>query len=257
MPAIGYTHPDQSHFTSRHYWEVGATDTRLRTGWLGRYLDRRRHAGQPAAGRSRSTTRSRRRSRPRRCRSRRSTAPDQYDFWTQPRLGRGRGADARGDRRSSARSRRDPALRTARRRRRAGRPAAQRSCCRSGRRTASPATRARSPIRRRTTPSRSKLAGLAAMLAAGLPLRVVALSAPGEYDTHSDEPAGARGGAPAHRGLAARVPARPRGARPRRPRARARLVGVRPPRAGERLGGHRPRRRRRRLPDRHARERDR
>jgi uncharacterized protein (DUF1501 family) len=32
----------------------------------------------------------------------------------------------------------------------------------------------------------NKLAGLAAMLAAGLPLRVVALSAPGEYDTHSD-----------------------------------------------------------------------
>src|SRR5581483_8638323 len=26
MPAIGYTNADQSHFTSRHYWEVGATD---------------------------------------------------------------------------------------------------------------------------------------------------------------------------------------------------------------------------------------
>src|SRR5581483_9693830 len=39
MPAIGYDHPDQSHFTSRHFWEVGATDTRLLTGWLGRYLD--------------------------------------------------------------------------------------------------------------------------------------------------------------------------------------------------------------------------
>jgi uncharacterized protein (DUF1501 family) len=39
LPAIGYDHPDQSHFTSRHYWEVGATDPRLLTGWLGRYLD--------------------------------------------------------------------------------------------------------------------------------------------------------------------------------------------------------------------------
>ena len=39
MPGIGYDHPDKSHFTSRHYWEVGATDTRLLTGWLGRYLD--------------------------------------------------------------------------------------------------------------------------------------------------------------------------------------------------------------------------
>ena len=25
-PAIGYSDPDQSHFTSRHYWEVGALD---------------------------------------------------------------------------------------------------------------------------------------------------------------------------------------------------------------------------------------
>ncbi len=39
LPAVGYDHPDQSHFTSRHFWEVGATDTRLLTGWLGRYLD--------------------------------------------------------------------------------------------------------------------------------------------------------------------------------------------------------------------------
>jgi uncharacterized protein (DUF1501 family) len=39
MPSIGYDHPDQSHFTSRHYWEVGATDANLRTGWLGRFLD--------------------------------------------------------------------------------------------------------------------------------------------------------------------------------------------------------------------------
>jgi len=43
-PAIGYTSPNQSHFTSRHYWEVGATDPNASTGWLGRYLDR---VGQP------------------------------------------------------------------------------------------------------------------------------------------------------------------------------------------------------------------
>lgn len=38
-PSIGYANPDQSHFTSRHYWEVGDLDPRLQTGWLGRYLD--------------------------------------------------------------------------------------------------------------------------------------------------------------------------------------------------------------------------
>ncbi len=39
LPSVGYTHPDQSHFTSRHFWEVGATEATLGTGWLGRYLD--------------------------------------------------------------------------------------------------------------------------------------------------------------------------------------------------------------------------
>jgi uncharacterized protein (DUF1501 family) len=39
IPAIGYTDPNQSHFTSRHYWEVGALDPQLGTGWLGRILD--------------------------------------------------------------------------------------------------------------------------------------------------------------------------------------------------------------------------
>ncbi|HEX8156115.1 MAG TPA: DUF1501 domain-containing protein [Solirubrobacteraceae bacterium] len=39
-PAIGYSSPNQSHFTSRHFWEVGATDPLATTGWLGRYLDR-------------------------------------------------------------------------------------------------------------------------------------------------------------------------------------------------------------------------
>jgi uncharacterized protein (DUF1501 family) len=39
FPAIGYTDPNQSHFTSRHYWEVGALDAQIGTGWLGRILD--------------------------------------------------------------------------------------------------------------------------------------------------------------------------------------------------------------------------
>jgi uncharacterized protein (DUF1501 family) len=50
IPAIGYTSPDKSHFTSRHYWEVGATSEHLRTGWLGRYLDRVGSADNPLQG---------------------------------------------------------------------------------------------------------------------------------------------------------------------------------------------------------------
>jgi uncharacterized protein (DUF1501 family) len=44
FPAIGYEPQDDSHFTSRHYWEVGQLDTNTRTGWMGRYLDL---AGEP------------------------------------------------------------------------------------------------------------------------------------------------------------------------------------------------------------------
>jgi uncharacterized protein (DUF1501 family) len=50
MPGIGYDHPDQSHFNSRHFWEVGALDRQLRTGWMGRYLDRAGTASNPLQG---------------------------------------------------------------------------------------------------------------------------------------------------------------------------------------------------------------
>jgi uncharacterized protein (DUF1501 family) len=39
FPAIGYEPSEESHFTSRHYWEVGQLDAEVRTGWMGRYLD--------------------------------------------------------------------------------------------------------------------------------------------------------------------------------------------------------------------------
>jgi uncharacterized protein (DUF1501 family) len=49
-PAIGYDSPNQSHFTSRHFWEVGETNPMASTGWLGRYLDRVGHADVPIQG---------------------------------------------------------------------------------------------------------------------------------------------------------------------------------------------------------------
>jgi uncharacterized protein (DUF1501 family) len=39
LPAVGYANNTMSHFTSRHYWEVGETDPRNLIGWMGRYLD--------------------------------------------------------------------------------------------------------------------------------------------------------------------------------------------------------------------------
>jgi uncharacterized protein (DUF1501 family) len=50
FPAIGYDKPDESHFTSRHYWEVGELDANVRSGWLGRYLDATGEPGNPVQG---------------------------------------------------------------------------------------------------------------------------------------------------------------------------------------------------------------
>src|ERR1700679_1348357 len=50
FPAIGYTPQDESHFTSRHYWEVGQLDTNTRTGWIGRFLDATGEPGNPLQG---------------------------------------------------------------------------------------------------------------------------------------------------------------------------------------------------------------
>ena len=96
-----------------------------------------------------------------------------------------------------------------------------------------------------------RLAGFAAMLAAGLPIRAAAIRAPGRLGHARQSGRRAAEEPEADVRLAARLPARHRGARARRSRAHARLVGVRAPRGRERLG-HRPRGGRRRLPRRHA-----
>ena len=50
FPAVGYNPQDESHFTSRHYWEVGQLDTNTRTGWIGRFLDATGEPGNPLQG---------------------------------------------------------------------------------------------------------------------------------------------------------------------------------------------------------------
>jgi uncharacterized protein (DUF1501 family) len=189
LPTVGYTDADQSHFTSRHYWEVGATNPGLRTGWLGRYLDRAGRADNPLQGLSLDG----------------ELAPplatvkapvaalrgaDQYRFWapgvwgdveremleTLAPLGNARGA---GDK--ALKSIANISTQAGRLRNQLGvfanRPE------NGGNRFGSPVVY---PEHRSSFPQR--LAGLAAMLAAGLPLRCVALRAYGMYDTHSDQP---------------------------------------------------------------------
>jgi uncharacterized protein (DUF1501 family) len=50
IPGVGYAPPDESHFTSRHYWEVGELNAETRTGWMGRFLDATGEPGNPLQG---------------------------------------------------------------------------------------------------------------------------------------------------------------------------------------------------------------
>jgi uncharacterized protein (DUF1501 family) len=183
VPAVGYRDADQSHFTSRHYWEVGATNPRMRTGWLGRYLDRVGSTENPLQGLSLDGELT-----PSLATGRVPVAAlrgaDEYSFWAPGVWGEvnDKMLDAIGALGATRKSG-DRALAAA------GEVATQ-----SDR------------LRRQLAPFKSgglvspvvypkhesdfpeRLAGLVSMLGAGLPLRVVALNAFGMYDTHSDQP---------------------------------------------------------------------
>jgi uncharacterized protein (DUF1501 family) len=183
VPAVGYRDADQSHFTSRHYWEVGATNPGLRTGWLGRYLDRVGSADNPLQGLSLDGELA-----PSLATGRVPVAAlrgaDEYSFWAPGVWGEvnDRMLDAIGSL-GATRGSRDRALATA------GEVALQSDRLR---RQLAPFKSAGLvspvPYPKHSSDFPERLAGLAAMLAAGLPLRVVALNAFGMYDTHSEQP---------------------------------------------------------------------
>jgi uncharacterized protein (DUF1501 family) len=180
LPAVGYDHPDQSHFTSRHFWEVGATDTHLLTGWLGRYLDAVGTADNPLQGLSLTGS-----LQPTLATAKVPVAaidgPDQYDFWVPGVWGEveNRMLDAVGG--MGAAHQHDPALKSV------ANVTAQADRLRrqlapfSGRKAVPPPV----PYPAGNDQFPKRLQGLAAMIAAGLPLRCVALEATGEYDTHA------------------------------------------------------------------------
>jgi uncharacterized protein (DUF1501 family) len=188
LPGVGYAGPDQSHFTSRHFWEVGATSEQLRTGWLGRYLDRAGSADNPLQGLSLES-----RLQPALATAKMPGAsidgPDRYDFWTRNVWGEveTRMLDAIGSL-GAIPAGGDPALAQATG---AARQAAR---LREQLRPFTPQDDKpgfTSPVAYPTSEDDEfprRLAGLAAMLGAGLPVRVVALNAPGMYDTHDDQP---------------------------------------------------------------------
>ena len=182
LPAIGYDHPDQSHFTSRHYWEVGAVLTDLQTGWMGRYLDEVGVADNPLQGLSMTGQLE-----PTLATARVPVAaingPDQYTFNASNVWGsvENRMLDAIGWLGETHQT--DPAMKTA------AAVSAQSDQLRRQLLPFADKTKLVSPVPYpQTTDSFPQhLAGLAAMIAANLPMRCVALEASGEYDTHADE----------------------------------------------------------------------
>ncbi len=186
FPGIGYTSPDMSHFTSRHYWEVGVTETRVVTGWLGRYLDLAGNPTNPLQGLSMDGEMN-----PTLATARNPVAaiqkPEDFSLWLEGVWGNIfdytlDSAAGLGDRqRRSA----DPAI---------AQVAEAASEVGVVRRALAPFrdkngnAAYHSPVVYPTSPDSDfpgRLAGLAAMLAAGLPIRCVAITGNDQFDTHS------------------------------------------------------------------------
>jgi uncharacterized protein (DUF1501 family) len=179
FPAIGYDHPDQSHFTSRHYYEVGELDVGFHTGWMGRFIDQVGDEDNPLQGLSMDGSLS-----PMIATAQMPVAAidsvDGYDLWSSV-----------GDPISDEMFRSfgkfgslpsdSPGLSQVRK------ATAQTDQLRTELGGVSDFT---SPV---AYPEDNyfahKLAGLAAYIDAGLPMRVVTIGAAGGYDTHTDQTA--------------------------------------------------------------------
>ena len=185
MPAIGYDHPDQSHFNSRHFYEVGALQPKLVTGWMGRYLDRVGRPDNPLQGLALSGDLA-----PALATAKMPVAaisgPGDYDFWAPGVWGevedwmiesfQAIGNAHAGSKDAAMSQTGGVAVQSARLR--------QQLLPFGGKQIQSPVAY---PAEDDSGFSK-RLAALAAMLAGGLPLKCVALNAPGDYDTHDSQP---------------------------------------------------------------------
>jgi len=176
LPAIGYDSPNQSHFTSRHFWEVGELDPNGMTGWMGRYLDLVGSDTNPLQGLSLSGTLS-----PALATSNKPVAAvdgiTDYSLWSwvdEPVSNEMfRSFKRMGQFRSDS-----PALDQSRR---------AISSTNSVRETLESFEEFTSPVEYPDADLGRQLSGLAALLGAGMPLQCVSVNADGAYDTHSDQ----------------------------------------------------------------------
>jgi uncharacterized protein (DUF1501 family) len=176
FPAIGYDHPDQSHFTSRHFYEVGELAVGFRTGWLGRYIDSVGDAENPLQGLSMDGSLS-----PMIATADKPVASidsvDGFDLWSAV-------SDP-----VSAEMYRSFARFGALPSDSAGLSQVRRATAQTDklRQDLDGIGELTSPVAYPDTYFSHKLAGLAAFIAAGLPMRAVTIRAAGGYDTHADQ----------------------------------------------------------------------
>jgi uncharacterized protein (DUF1501 family) len=188
LPGIGYRDPDMSHFTSRHYWEVGQTSTTTTTGWLGRYLDQVGTRTNPLQGLSMDSEMN-----PTLATARNPVAamdrPENFSLWMEGVWGDVFSLALESTSRLGAAQRgsRDQAI-----------AQVAEAAAESGivRHALAPFANAdgnptyTSPVTYPKAPAgdfAQRLAGLAAMIAAGLPLRCVALTPEIQFDTHASQ----------------------------------------------------------------------
>ena len=180
FPAIGYAGADQSHFTSRHYWEVGELSTNTNTGWLGRMLDVVGSPDNPLQGVSLDGSLS-----PSLATARVPVAATwgaSYDLWAPGVWGDVEDLmfDAFGRIGAGAERGKDKGLKAA------GAVSRQATTLRS--QLSSFGEEIQSPVAYPGDDHFSEsLAGLAAMLSAGLPVKVASIDAPGSFDTHDEQ----------------------------------------------------------------------
>ena len=180
FPAIGYPAADQSHFTSRHYWEVGELSAHANTGWLGRMLDVVGTDENPLQGLSLDGSLS-----PSLATANVPVAATwgaSYDLWAPGVWGEVEDLmfESFGRLGAAAEASADAQLRGA------GRVVRQAGTLREQLRAFS--DNVDSPVPYPDTGHfPESLAGLAAMLGAGLPITVASVGAPGSYDTHDEQ----------------------------------------------------------------------
>jgi uncharacterized protein (DUF1501 family) len=180
FPAIGYTSPNQSHFTSRHYYEIGEVQVGTNTGWLGRYIEQVGTDDNPLQGISLSNELSPALATPSKPVAAVESVTD-YDLWSwaddEPVQANMFDSFAKLGTFSSD----SPAMTQARR------AIGQTEQVREQLGAFSDYTSPVANLYPKSTGLSEQLSGLAAMLGAGLPVQVATMSAVGGYDTHEDE----------------------------------------------------------------------